>query len=93
MAITADFLSRTEPGPAEGALTLLYPEGRDGSCRNSHLSLLPWGVLLQLLPHGASLHTPANQLHLISGRNWPQVDVGPFLTSATQCTFEVLCKC
>lgn len=53
MAITADFLSSTEPGPAEAALTLRYPEGREGSCQNSHLSLLPWGVLLQLLPHGA----------------------------------------
>lgn len=45
-------------------------------------------------PTGPPLHTPANQLHLISGRNWPQVDAGPlFLTSAISCTFEVPRKC
>lgn len=37
-AITADFLSSAEPGRAEAALTSQYPEGRDGSCQNSHLS-------------------------------------------------------
>lgn len=39
--------------PAVGALTLQYPEGRDRSCQNSHLSLL-----LQLLPPRGLLHTP-----------------------------------
>lgn len=76
MAITADFLRSADSGPAEGALTLRYPEGSDGSCQNLHLSLLLWGVLLQLLPHGALLHTPANQLHFISGR--PPSGCGPF---------------
>lgn len=78
MAITADFLSSTEPGPAEGALTLQYPEGRDRSCQNSHLSLLPWGVLLQLLPHGARCTLLLiSSISSLEGTG-PQVDVGPF---------------
>ncbi|CAB1446714.1 unnamed protein product [Pleuronectes platessa] len=68
---------------AEGALTLQYPEGRDRSCQNSHLSPGPVGSAPPAAAPRGSLHTPANQLHLIFGRNWPQVDVGPFLTSAT----------
>ena len=85
-----------EPGLTEGALTLQYPEGRDGSCQNSHLSsLLPWGVLLQLLPPRG----PRCTLLLISSISslegtGPRVDAGPpFLTSAIWCTFEVPCKC
>lgn len=79
MAITADFLSSEEPGPAEGALTLQYPEGRDRSCQNLHLALL------QLLPHGAYC-----ALLLISsisslegtGPEWMQAPFSPLLPSA-----------
>lgn len=54
MAITADFLPSTEPGSTVGALTLQYPEGERQELSNlTPLSLLPRGVLLQLLAHRA----------------------------------------
>lgn len=79
MAITADFLSSTETQPVEGALTLQYPEGRRqelskltplpcsrGECSSSCCPTGPHCALL-LISSISSL-----------GRNWPQVDVGPF---------------
>lgn len=86
MAITADFLSSIEPGPAEAALTLRYPEGREGSCQNSHLSLLPWGSA----PPAAASRGPGCTLLLIrsisslegTGPEWMWALFSPLLPSA-----------
>lgn len=72
-----------EPGPTEVALTLRYPGGKRRELSKLTPLLRSCGEFSSsCCPTGLLLHTPANQLHLISGRplEWLQA---LFLTSAT----------
>lgn len=66
MAITADFLSSMEPGLLRVPWPYAIQRGETGTVKTHTFFVLPSGVAPPAAAPRGLLHTPANQLHLIS---------------------------